>query len=81
MELFVWINQQLLRMDWLSALVRWLLLVAGLLALPLPYFQARRVGEVAMVADQAHYAGLSMFAPGAQVRLGIDPTQVRFLDR
>ena len=25
MELFVWINQQLLRMDWLSALVRWLL--------------------------------------------------------
>jgi iron(III) transport system ATP-binding protein len=40
-----------------------------------------RVGEVAMVADQAHYAGLSMFAPGAQVRLGIDPTQVRFLDR
>ena len=40
-----------------------------------------RVGEVAMVADQAHYAGLSMFAPGAPVRLGIDPTQVRFLDR
>lgn len=25
MELLVWINQQLLRMDWLSALVRWLL--------------------------------------------------------
>lgn len=25
MELFGWINQQLLRMDWLSALVRWLL--------------------------------------------------------
>ncbi|MDP3519187.1 MAG: ABC transporter ATP-binding protein [Hydrogenophaga sp.] len=40
-----------------------------------------RVGEVAMVADQAHYAGLAMFAPGAPVRLGIDPTQVRFLDR
>ncbi len=38
-----------------------------------------RVGEVAMVADQAHYAGLAMFPPGAQVRLGIDPTQVRFL--
>jgi iron(III) transport system ATP-binding protein len=40
-----------------------------------------RVGEVAMVADQAHYAGLAMFAPGAPVRLGIDPTQVRFLER
>ena len=40
-----------------------------------------RVGEVAMVTDQPHYAGLAMFAPGAEVRLGIEPTQVRFLDR
>lgn len=40
-----------------------------------------RVGEVAMVTDQPHYAGLAMFPPGAQVRLGIEPTQVRFLDR
>ncbi|HNT39768.1 MAG TPA: ABC transporter ATP-binding protein [Rubrivivax sp.] len=40
-----------------------------------------RVGEVAMVSDQPHYAGLAMFAPGAEVRLGIEPTQVRFLDR
>lgn len=40
-----------------------------------------RVGDIAMVADQAHYAGLSMFALGSPVRLGIDPTQVRFLTR
>jgi iron(III) transport system ATP-binding protein len=40
-----------------------------------------RVGDVAMVADQPHYAGLAMFEPGAEVQLGIDPTQVRFLDR
>jgi iron(III) transport system ATP-binding protein len=39
-----------------------------------------RVGEVAMVADQPHYSGLAMFPPGAEVRLGIEPTQVRFLD-
>ena len=38
-----------------------------------------RVGEVAMVADQPHYCGLELFRPGAQVRLGIEPTQVRFL--
>lgn len=38
-----------------------------------------RVGEVAMVTDQPHYAGLAMFAPGAEVRLGIEPTQARFL--
>jgi iron(III) transport system ATP-binding protein len=38
-----------------------------------------RVGEVALVADQPHYAGLQMFVPGASVRLGIEPTQVRFL--
>ena len=38
-----------------------------------------RVGEVALITDQPHYAGLAMFPPGAQVQLGIDPTQVRFL--
>lgn len=38
-----------------------------------------RVGEIAMVADQPHYSGLQMFQPGEQVRLGIEPTQVRFL--
>jgi iron(III) transport system ATP-binding protein len=40
-----------------------------------------RVGEVGMVADQPHYCGLSMFPLGAEVRLGIEPTQVRFLDQ
>ncbi len=40
-----------------------------------------RVGEVALVTDQPHYAGIAMFPPGAQVRLGIEPTQLRYLDR
>ena len=39
-----------------------------------------RVGEVCIVADQPHYSGLAMFPAGAKVRLGIEPTQVRFLD-
>ena len=39
-----------------------------------------RVGEVALVTDQPHYAGIAMFPPGAQVRLGIEPTQLRYLD-
>jgi iron(III) transport system ATP-binding protein len=38
-----------------------------------------RVGEVAVVADQPHYSGLDLFQPGADVRLGIEPNQVRFL--
>ena len=38
-----------------------------------------RVGEIAMVADQPHYSGLQMFQAGEQVRLGIEPSQVRFL--
>lgn len=38
-----------------------------------------RVGEVAVVADQAHYAGIAMFPPGTAVRLGIEPTQLRYL--
>ena len=38
-----------------------------------------RVGDVAVVADQPHYSGLALFQPGADVRLGIEPTQVRFL--
>ena len=40
-----------------------------------------RVGEVALVADQPHYAGGAMFPPGAQVRLGLAPTQLRYLHR
>ena len=39
-----------------------------------------RVGEVAVVADQPHYAGIAMFPPGVAVRLGIEPTQLRYLD-
>lgn len=38
-----------------------------------------RVGEVAMLADQSHFAGLPLFQPGTEVRLGIEPSQVRFL--
>ena len=38
-----------------------------------------RVGETLIVANQAHYSGLSLFPPGAEVRLGIEPTQARFL--
>jgi len=40
-----------------------------------------RVGELALVTDQPHYAGLEQLPPGLQVRLGIDPGQVRLLDR
>ena len=38
-----------------------------------------RAGEVALITDQPHYAGVPLFPTGAQVRLGIEPTQVRFL--
>jgi iron(III) transport system ATP-binding protein len=38
-----------------------------------------RVGEQVLVANQAHHAGLSLFVPGAAVRLGVECTQVRFL--
>jgi iron(III) transport system ATP-binding protein len=38
-----------------------------------------RVGETVVVANQPHYSGLSLFQPGAEVRLGIESTQVRFL--
>ncbi len=38
-----------------------------------------RVGEIALMADQAHYCGVPMFPHGAHVRLGIEPTQLRFL--
>lgn len=38
-----------------------------------------RVGEAVVVANQSHFAGLSLFQPGAAVRLGIESTQVRFL--
>ena len=38
-----------------------------------------RVGDVSMVADQPHYSGIALFQPGTDVKLGIEPTQVRFL--
>ncbi len=40
-----------------------------------------RVGESVVVANQPHYSGLSLFQPGAEVRLGVESTQVRFLTR
>lgn len=39
-----------------------------------------RVGEVALISDQPHYAGIVMFEPGSHVRLGIEPTQLRYLN-
>ncbi len=38
-----------------------------------------RVGELSLIVDQPHYSGLLMFPPGVKIRMGIDPTQVRFL--
>ena len=39
-----------------------------------------RVGDVAVVADQPHYAGVGMLPTGTAVRLGIEPSQMRYLD-
>ncbi|MBF5005994.1 ABC transporter ATP-binding protein [Diaphorobacter caeni] len=39
-----------------------------------------RVGEVAVVADQPHYSGIGMLPTGTAVRLGIEPSQMRYLD-
>ncbi|RYF67804.1 MAG: ABC transporter ATP-binding protein [Comamonadaceae bacterium] len=38
-----------------------------------------KVGQTFLVADEIHYAGEPVLAPGAAVQLGIDPGQVRFL--
>lgn len=38
-----------------------------------------RVGEVAVVADHPHFVGQPVLPAGAPVRIGIAPTQVRFL--
>ena len=40
-----------------------------------------RVGGLALLADQPHYAGLAMYPPGARVRLGMAPGQLRVLAR
>jgi iron(III) transport system ATP-binding protein len=36
-----------------------------------------RVGGAELVADQMHFRGAPMFAPGARVRVGLDPAEVR----
>jgi iron(III) transport system ATP-binding protein len=36
-----------------------------------------RVGDQSLTADQAHYSGLSKFAVGSNVKLGLEPSQVR----
>ena len=38
-----------------------------------------RVGDQVLVANQPHHAGLALFHPGADVRLGVECTQARFL--
>ena len=38
-----------------------------------------RVGEQRVTADQSHYAGLSQYAPGAAVSVGLESTQIRLL--
>ncbi len=38
-----------------------------------------RVGQVAVLADQPHYAGVAMYPLGTAVRLGIAPSLVRYL--
>ncbi len=40
-----------------------------------------RAGTADLIADQPHYFGVRDFPRGAQVRLGIDPGQVRLLQR
>ncbi len=38
-----------------------------------------RVGDQHVTADQSHYAGLSLYRPGAPVAIGLEPTQIRLL--
>ena len=38
-----------------------------------------KVGSIGLVADQPHYLGEPGFAPGASVRVGINPAQARLL--
>ena len=38
-----------------------------------------RVGKFSLVADEVHQAGQPVLQPGATVRLGLDPVQLRFL--
>ena len=38
-----------------------------------------RVGDVALTADQTHFGGVPQFGRGAPVQLGVQPSQLRFL--
>ena len=38
-----------------------------------------RVGEAVIIADQAHFSGMAPFSEGANVALGVDATQIRYL--
>jgi len=38
-----------------------------------------KVGTAGLVVDQPHYAGERGFAPGARVKVGINPAQVKLL--
>jgi len=38
-----------------------------------------KVGSTELVVDQPHYMGEPGFAPGAAVRIGINPAQVKLL--
>ncbi len=40
-----------------------------------------RVGDLALISDQPHCAGDTLFSPGTRVRLGLDPAQLRCLQR
>jgi iron(III) transport system ATP-binding protein len=40
-----------------------------------------KVGEHVIIANQTHFAGLSRFSNGLNVQLGIDPSQIRFLNQ
>lgn len=39
-----------------------------------------RVGSQMIVSNQVHYAGISRFQSGTEVHLGVDPSQIRFLN-
>ena len=46
------------------------------------FFRYRvNIGELGLLVDQPHYAGLQTFPHGANVRFGIDPLQIRFLTK
>ncbi|WP_367065615.1 ABC transporter ATP-binding protein [Oryzisolibacter sp. LB2S] len=40
-----------------------------------------RVGDLALISDQPHCAGDTLYSPGTRVRLGLDPAQLRCLQR